>query len=51
MGLDVAKRLPGVDFSGKTDAQIAENVMADAESGWDFRRAAWGIKRTVPMLI
>ena len=42
MGLDVAKRLPGVDFSGKTDAQIAENVMADAESGWDFSPRCMG---------
>lgn len=42
MGLDVAKRLPGVDFSGKMDAQIAENVMADAESGWDFSPRCMG---------
>ena len=35
-GMEVAKRLPGLDFSGMSDARIAENVMADAESGWDF---------------
>ena len=29
-------RLSGYDFSGRSDQDIVENVMCDAESGWDF---------------
>ena len=36
MGIEVSKRLSGLDFSGFTREKIAENIMADAESGWDF---------------
>ena len=36
LGLAVSGRLSGLDFSGMSDEKIAENVMADAESGWDF---------------
>ena len=32
----VRSRLPGYDFGDRTDEDIATNVMADAESGWDF---------------
>lgn len=29
-------RLKDLDFSGMTDREIVENMMCDAESGWDF---------------
>ncbi len=32
----IRKRLPGLDFSGMSDYDIVDNVMSDAESGWDF---------------
>ena len=30
------ERLKDLDFSGMTDREIVENMMCDAESGWDF---------------
>lgn len=37
VGLEIAhRRLAGLDFGAMSDKEIAENVMADAESGWDF---------------
>lgn len=32
----VKSRLPGYDFGERTDEDIVNNVMCDAESGWDF---------------
>lgn len=36
LGLRVAQRVPGLDYTGWTQEKIAESIMADAESGWDF---------------
>ena len=32
----IRRRLAGLDLSDRTDEDIVENFMADAESGWDF---------------
>ena len=36
LGLRVAQRVPGLDYTGWTQEKIAESIMAGAESGWDF---------------
>lgn len=32
----IRRRLAGLDLSDRTDEDVVENFMADAESGWDF---------------